>query len=308
MDTTTPKSTSPVAAPVPARGRFAGFIVWFSLFASVIGLLSAFHDLIPMLTRLSLLTKALFAAYHIARDWLWHEIRIVFGWVHIHIPEIPVTWKDALVITSFVLAALNFESVRRHRISLFSSFWTNLGIFAGNVFFNRSVNPNIGLFHGSTVFEGTLGDWFVSFSILMAFLLEGFLLHLFLNALGIATVLPFVPASWSGVADSLAFGAALFAYFVLTTTFEDDLEARVLGKPLLWIRAILCFPMAFVIFPQIALLNGRRAVVFAIGLIVFFVSMNFAFLRWIDPALQHPPLWLQQLINADPATLPKSQS
>lgn len=296
---TTPPAPEAAPARLPLRERYAGFIVWFSLFASVLGLLSAFHDVIPMLTRLSLLTKALFAAYHIARDWAWHEVRWAFSWIHIRIPDIPVAWKDAIVIVSFVVAALNFENLRRHRISLIKSLRKSLLGTARHLLLNKDAGEDEtwGLF-GESAHSMEFPDWLIGAILFLSHFLEGYLVHVLLSILGIRFGEYFFPDPWGTVFDVSVFAAMAFLYLVLLAEARVPVVRSTSRIPLLF-----SIPMGLTI---LVLANGWRAIAFALGLIVLSIGTNFAFVQWIDPMLRHPPAFLDELIKADPASLPKS--
>lgn len=268
------------------------------------GLLSALHDFIPMLTRLSILTKALFAAYHIARDWMWHGVREAFWWIHIRIPDIPVAWKDALVVTSLVLAALNYESLRRDRISLTRSFVRSLVAAAKDVLLGDTGGEYGSLFDLDTA---DASRTIVLLSVPVTLLLEGYLVRMLLDVFGIPSFMTFLPQAWRVPADSAILACVLFVC-VLPYWRDPYLPAKTLVRMLVnRLGSILLFPVVLIALPMIGIIIGWRAVVVALTLIAILVATNFAFLTWVDPALQHPPAFLQRLIEADPAKLPKPQ-
>lgn len=262
--------------------------MWVSLIGSAFGLLSVFNDLIPNLIRLSLIVRAGVAAYRLGREWVYDRIQIAFSWINFELPEIPDAVKDALVIVALVLAALNFDSVRRFGEGLVFGFLRRLIQFirqrftAGDSLFDSTEDALI---------AGVAGT-----------LIGGVLLHFVAEQMSFHGDWPW----WAHAAEIVAYGTLVL--FVLT--FASLLKER---SPHLVFQAIghsviilVGLPLFVIIAMGVALLNGWRAVVLACGIVVALVGLNYLCLNVLEPTIKAPPAWLTQLITADPQSLPEN--
>lgn len=290
------------AAPQSGTQKRAVWWVWLSLVGSAFGLMSVFNDLIPNLIRLSILFKAAVSAYRQAREWIYDGAQWLAALVGVVIPEIPELVKDVIVIVALILAALNWESVRK-----FGESWLlSLARYVSN-------GPTY-LFGGPPITKPSLLDRVVGWrEVVAAQVALGILLTW---AFGLARAFGAdphwgLPAPLAMLAVGTLVGFGIFA--------ADIALSMVTGRagtppksPLQWVARTLQLP---VLLPTMLLIrfgvgvaNGWRAVMLALALVAGFVALNQVFALIVDPMLADGvPDWLQVLIDADPDALRREQ-
>lgn len=340
--------------------NFQGALSYITSGLAVFGAISALQDLLPNLVRLSLIVKAIVAAYRLSREWLFGWLSDVLSWVYIRFPDLPGPLKDFFVVLSLIFVALNYESMRQQGVPLTATLAANLlrGLHAGNVFFWTEMTKSTRIFSTEYWLERRValldtgddtsptetppapsGDFGAAVMglVLIAGVIAYFvgttalcygvpaymlLLAVFPPVLAMATVYQVATTALVVVSGIVALFAVTVALFLvelpcsLVALVWDCLSSRGGGgvRSLQGVFARLArrsgqsalvatAPVATATLIVVASVNSYRTILAVLGLVLGLVGINALFLHVIDPLIEFPPDWLQELIEADPTHL-----